>query len=229
MALRLREMAKAKREFKARGSKVIRCQSCLLPVRACICEDKPKAFAGSAFCFIMYRGEVYKPSNTGRLVADIMQDNYAFRWDRTEPDPQLLALLQDPKYRPIVIFPHQYAEAPRCIHSPSELDDGDTDKQNLFIMLDGTWREAKKMFRSSYLQALPVLGLSPEVKPHYQLRESVHPFQLCTVEVARLVLDLNGEAEAASALGAYFDLFKRHYIAGKPHMVYLENDATSPL
>jgi DTW domain-containing protein YfiP len=38
----------------------------------------------------------------------------------------------------------------------------ETDKRPLFILLDGTWAEARKMFgRSPYLDGLPVLSLQP--------------------------------------------------------------------
>jgi DTW domain-containing protein YfiP len=228
MALRERELAKAKREFKARGSKVKRCASCLLPLTGCICAHRPAPIDGSAFCFIMYRGEAFKPSNTGRLVADVMQENHAFLWDRTQPDPALLALLKDPQYRPIVVFPHQYADESRWIHTPEANDIADRDKKTLFVMLDGTWREAKKMFRSAYLDDFPVLSMQLENKPHYQLRESIHHFQLCTAEVARLILQLGQEDQAAKALGTYFQVFRRQYIAGKPHMVFLEDVTTNP-
>lgn len=228
MALRTRELAKAKREFKARGSKVKRCASCLLPLTGCICADRPAPIEGSAFCFIMYRGEAFKPSNTGRLVADVVQENYAFLWDRTQPDPALLALLQDPQYRPIVVFPHQYADASRWIHTPIDDNQANRHKKTLFIMLDGTWREAKKMFRSAYLNDFPVISLQLENKPHYQLRESIHDFQLCTAEIARLILQLSEEEQAAKALGQYFEVFRRRYIAGKPHMVFLEDEKNTP-
>lgn len=139
MALRERELQKTFRVFNARGSRVIRCPLCLLPVPDCICAAKPKASSRSAFCFVMYKGEAYKPTNTGRLIADVAPENFAFVWDRTMPDPELLALLKNPKYAPIVVFPQQYAAAERCIN---EVKTGD--KIPLFVMLDGTWREAKR-------------------------------------------------------------------------------------
>lgn len=228
MALRERELAKAQRVFKARGSKVKRCQLCLLPLTGCICAHKPAPVAGSAFCFIMYRGEAYKPSNTGRLIADVMSETFAFVWDRTQPDPELLALLKDPQYCPIVVFPHQYAEEERCIDLPQDANAQAQGKKVLFVMLDGTWREAKKMFRSEYLAGFPVLGIQVDIKPQYQLRESVHHYQLCTAEVARLILKLGQEQEAANNLGQYFEVFRRNYIAGKPHMRFIEEPNDEP-
>jgi len=223
MALRQRELAIPRRPFLARGSKVVRCQTCLMPLKACICAVRPAPLHGSAFCFILYWGEAFKPTNTGRLVADVIHDNHAFLWDRTRPDPALLALLSDPQYAPILVFPTQYAEPERCIESPAQLPAIAAGKTPLYVMLDGTWREAKKMFRSAYLAPLPVLGLNPEEGSRYQLREAVHKHQLCTAEVAAMVLALGSDAPAATALGDYFEVFRRNYVASKPHMVLREN------
>ncbi|GAB58661.1 tRNA-uridine aminocarboxypropyltransferase [Rheinheimera nanhaiensis] len=218
LQLRATELAKATRVFNARGSKVKRCDSCLLPKAECICAARPQVKSHSAFCFIMYTGECYKPSNTGRIIADVIADNHAFVWDRTRPDPALLALLTNPDYAPVVVFPTQYAEPARCINSPLELSAIQSGKTPLFIMLDGTWREAKKMFKSAYLQQLPVLGIQSEQGSTYLLREAAHLHQLCTAEVAVEVLKLANDTTAAQALAQYFLLFRQAYVAGKPHL-----------
>jgi DTW domain-containing protein len=221
LALRAKELAKATRVFNARGSKVTRCGNCLLPQSACICSGRPSVRSNSAFCFIMYTGECYKPSNTGRIIADVISDNHAFVWDRTQPDATLLALLADPQYVPIVVFPQQYAEPDRCIDSPLQLSAVQAGKTPLFVMLDGTWREAKKMFKSPYLASLPVLGIQPAQASNYQLREAAHLHQLCTAEVAIEILKLAQDHTAASALAGYFTQFRQAYIAGKPHLALL--------
>lgn len=228
MALRKRELAKTRKPFMARGSKVKRCENCLLPLTGCICAQKPAALQGSAFCFVMYWGEAFKPSNTGRLVADVMHDNHAFLWDRTQPDPALLTLLQDPRYEPVLVFPHQYATPERCVDTVTTLPGVLAGKTPLYVMLDGTWREAKKMFKSPCFKPLPVLGLAPLLASRYQLREAAHKHQLCTAEVASMILDLGGEPHAAGLLTQYFEVFRRSYIAGKPHMQFRENAAPQP-
>ena len=225
--LRTQELAKATRVFNARGSKVKRCEQCLLPATDCICASKPRVSSHSAFCFIMYTGECYKPSNTGRIIADVIADNHAFVWDRTRPDASLLELLANPDYAPIVVFPQQYAESGRCINSPLELVAVQNGKIPLFIMLDGTWREAKKMFKSPYLATLPVLGIQPEQSSRYQLREAAHLHQLCTAEVAIEVLKLANDNAAADALAEYFAVFRRAYIVGKPHLNFTESAESS--
>lgn len=222
LELRQRELAKTTKPFNARGSKVIRCDGCLLPKADCLCANIPAPSARSAVLLLMYTGECYKPSNTGRLIADVAAESYAFVWDRTQPDPALLQLLQRQDLAPVVVFPHEYASAERCISAVApELHSGS--KKPLFIMLDGTWREAKKMFsKSPYLDQFPVLGINPTVASGYKLREAAHLHQLCTAEVGIEVLKLAGDEQAAADLTQYFQLFRRQYMAGKPHLQFDE-------
>ena len=198
-----------------------------MPVKDCMCDVVPSPTANSAFLFLMFKGECYKPSNTGRLIADVAKANFAFTWHRTEPQQALLDLLQDPRYIPMIIFPHEYAEPERCISSVTPKDEGRTP---LFIMLDGTWREARKMFKkSAYLQHLPVLGVSPSEQSDYMLREAAHDYQLCTAEVGIEVLRLAGEGQSADALSSYFKHFRRQYLKGKPHLTDKNEQAENGL
>jgi DTW domain-containing protein YfiP len=219
--LRKQQLALSTKEFKARGYKVKRCEECLIPEKKCICAQRPSISSRSAFCLVMYKNEYYKPSNTGKLIADVIPDNYAFRWDRVAPDPVLIELLNNPKYAPILVFPQQYAEANRCIDSPKDLVDIQQGKVPLFVMLDGTWREASKMFKSRCFATLPVLGIQPQKASSYQLREAAHVHQLCTAEVAIEVLKLADDSCGAEALAEYFHQFKKAYIAGKAHLTLI--------
>jgi DTW domain-containing protein len=221
--LRIAEKAHSRREFLARGGRLQRCPDCLLTPALCICNERPAAAGQVAVCLLYFHGEVYKPSNSGRLVADVLTDNHAFRWFRTEPQAELLALLADPAYIPLIVFPFQYAEIERQLNSPERIQaclgqkqaDG-SPRKPLMILLDGTWREARKMYRSSWLSQFPVLGFEPTAARDYRLRESFHPHQLGTAEVAVEILRILGDEERAQVLSTYFELFKVRYLAGKP-------------
>ncbi|MFK4753596.1 tRNA-uridine aminocarboxypropyltransferase [Oceanobacter antarcticus] len=219
--LRQQELAQSRRAFIARGGRMIRCQHCLLSLPLCLCTQRPAPSDEVAVCLIYYKGEVYKPSNSGRLVADVLSDNHAFLWNRTEPDAALLALLTNPAYAPLVIFPFQYADTQQCLDTPDKLQQyqmqaSEQQRKPLLILLDGSWREARKMFRSPYLSGIPILGIEPLEPGNYQLREAAHDYQLGTAEVAIEILQQLGAATASSRLAAYFALFRERYLAGKP-------------
>lgn len=212
LALRAQQISESRREFNARGGKMDRCEQCLIAKHYCICEGAEYASCNAAVCLLMYHNESFKPSNTGRLIAEIVPDNYAFRWDRTSPDPALLALLNNDKYQPFVIFPAEDVETDRVVTQVETL----AGKQPLFIFLDGTWREAKKMIRKSpYLDNLPVLSITAEKLSDYRLRVAPHAHQLGTAEVAIMVLALANEVDASTKLEQHFIKFRDAYLLGK--------------
>ncbi|WP_440873746.1 tRNA-uridine aminocarboxypropyltransferase [Thalassotalea sp. PLHSN55] len=203
-------------EFKARGQRVVRCEKCRVSINYCICDMAPQVESGVSFLLLMYDTEVLKPSNTGRLIADIVPDTHAYLWSRTEPNPDLLALLQDETYQPYVVFPKQYANEQQQViekHIPKSAD-----KKPLFIMLDGSWREAKKMFRKSpYLAGFPIVSFDVEamaesgIYSRYHLRKAANNNQLATAEVAARVLAMAGELTNADLLDHWFDVFSFQY------------------
>ena len=203
-------LARSTRPFLARGGRVDRCPQCRLAKPFCTCGERPSVASNAAFRLLMYDDEVLKPSNSGRLVADIVPDTFAFIWSRTQPDARLLALLADPLWQPCVVFPASYASPGRTVwHSLPPLG---TDKRPLFILIDGSWREACKIFRKSpYLDSLPMLSFSPDSASRYQVRTAAKTEQLATAEVAARVLEMAGEPHNAAILDAWFDLFAYRY------------------
>ncbi|WOZ78555.1 tRNA-uridine aminocarboxypropyltransferase [Kosakonia sacchari] len=213
LQLRAERLARSTRPFLARGNRIRRCQRCLLPLKNCLCDTLKPACANSRFCLVMFDTEPMKPSNTGRLIADILPDTQAFQWSRTEPPQALIDLCASEAYQPMVVFPASYAGSERQVLSTPAAG-----KTPLFIMLDGTWTEARKMFRKSpYLDALPVISVDLSRVSAYRLREAHADDQYCTAEVAIALLDLAGDNTAAQALGDHFTLFRERYLAGKPH------------
>ncbi|WP_291971759.1 tRNA-uridine aminocarboxypropyltransferase [Candidatus Symbiopectobacterium sp.] len=223
LRLRQHRLERSTRPFRARGCRVVRCQHCLLPVTNCLCDTIISHSARSLFCLIMFDTEPLKPSNTGRLIADILPDTQAFLWSRTEPDPALMAALQTSDYQPYLVFLADEAEPSRqVLHSLP-----DNAKPPLFVLLDGTWPEARKMFRKSpYLDALPILSLAVESLSRYQLRETSSAGQHCTAEIAAALLQQAGDKDASQCLLNHFDSFRQRYLAGKAHRTVQEISST---
>ena len=208
-------LSQSTRPFLARGGSIPRCKHCMLLPYLCICSIKKTVETHSAFLLLMYDDEILKPSNTGRLIADLVPDTFAYIWSRTEPNKNMLALVTDPKWQPIVIFPEEYAQAERVLTQAQTIQLANN-KRPLFILLDGTWAQAKKMFRKSpYLDNLPVLSFSPEKLSQYLVRKATKDNQLATAEVASLVLASIGEQANADLLALFFSTFKENYLLGK--------------
>ena len=212
--LRSARLARSAKPFLARGGiKGERCTACRLLPSHCICMWRTVLPAHAGVCLLMADIEPLKPSNTGWLVADVVPDTFAFGWARTEVDPALMALLADPQWQPFVVFPGEFVAPERVVHSAGV---DPSAKRPLFILLDATWPEARKMFRKSpYLNTFPVLSLSAAHVSRYQLRRSRRDDHFCTSEVASLCLDLAGDHAAAQILQAYLDVYTHHYLQAK--------------
>ena len=222
--------------YKARGQRVIRCDLCRLAKAYCICAIAPQknsVITNVGFLLLMYDTEVLKPSNTGKLIADLIPDTFAFLWSRTIPNEELQSILDDEQWQPFVVFPKEYAQDDRQVLSRKVVCD--VGKRPLFIMLDGSWREAKKMFRKSpYLDKYPLVSFDPKEFLHdksspdeeavsddkfsplgddsrYTVRKTELAHQFSTAEVAARVLEMSGEQSNAHLLDLWFDVFNYQY------------------
>ncbi len=224
--LRSARLARSSKPFLARGGpRGERCAGCRLLPSHCLCALRPLLPVRAGVCLIMADIEALKPSNTGWLVADVVADTFAFGWARTEVDPALLALLADPQWQPYLVFPGEFVDAARVVTEVQPLA-ASTGKRPLFVLLDATWPEARKMFRKSpYLDKLPVLSLQSEQLSSYKLRRSQRDEHFCTSEVAALCLALAGEVHAAETLTAYLDVFTDHYLKAKQQQPVDGDDA----
>jgi len=212
--LRTIRLARSAKPFMARGGSTReRCEGCRLPRTHCTCASRASVPTRGGVCLLMADIEPLKPTNTGWLVADVVPDTFAFGWARTEVDAALLALLADPRWQPFVVFPGEYASPGRAVVEDVVVSDG---RRPLFVLLDATWSEARKMFRKSpYLVRFPVLSLRPEQVSSYVLRRSKRGDHFCTSEVASLCLHLAGDSRASHVLDAWLDVFTHHYLQAR--------------
>ena len=218
--LRTERLARSAKPFLARGGpKGERCAGCRLVPSHCLCGVRHSVPTQAGVCLLMADTEPLKPSNTGWLIADVVPDTFAFGWARTEVQPGLLALLADPQWQPYLVFPGEFVDAARVVAQLPQSEERDAPARAprpLFVLLDATWPEARKMFRKSpYLDRFPVLSLHSEHLSRYRLRRSRRDDHFCTSEVAALCLELAGDAGAARVLQAYLDVFTHHYLQSK--------------
>ncbi len=253
--LRTARLARSTKPFLARGGPHgQRCAGCRLIVSHCICALRRTVPTHCGVCLLMADIEPLKPSNTGWLIADVVADTAAFGWARTAVDPALLALLADPQWQPYLVFPGEYVAADRvvtqiagqvighpaqpptsqitpqsAIQNIASTTTPAVSKRPLFVLLDATWPEARKMFRKSpYLDHLPVLSLQPDQLSRYRLRRSRRDDHFCTAEVAALCMDLAGDTQAGQTLEATLDVFTHHYLQAK-HQLPIDVDSAAYL
>ncbi len=211
MQLRAQLLAASTRPFLARGISVNRCARCQLSQSTCICSWRVECQAQVEVVVLMHHDEIFKPTNTGRLIADILPKNTrCFEWSRTQPAQELLDMLADPQRYWLTLFPSDRND--KVVHESR--DTLPRDRQLTLLLLDGTWRQASRMLRSSHwLKNLPQLNLPANAQGHYRIRQALQDGQLSTAEAAAMALQICGEHLAADVLFDYFHVFHQHYIA----------------
>ncbi len=214
--LYFQRLERSTKPFKAKGSKLHRCPLCLIESRYCICSLRPEVLSTqSAFCLLMHDSEILKPSNTAKLIADIVSDCDAYIWSRTSMDEKFFQRLHDEQYTPILIFPKAFAAAEQhCFDNC--LPNIELPQKPLFILLDGSWKEAKKILRQSpYLQSLPLLSFNSDaLEQDYQLRKVNNRARFSTAAIAAKALALTHDNKAEYSLNLWLALFNYRYQCG---------------
>lgn len=207
-------MGKSLEKLAVEEYKLENCYWCGQHLATCGCK-KQLTFKTDVFIWLLtHEREKERPTNTGRLIKEVLPDNTEILyWSRVEPPKILLALMEDEAYFPILVFPDE--SKCREILTPKDIEEHsvvESNKKLAFIILDGTWKEARKILRKSpYLDKLPALALTDLEKTRYTLRRNKDEDHICTVEVALELLNICGEDTCAEGLNKYFEWFLETY------------------
>lgn len=187
------------------------CNKCGLPKISCICNRAPDIITSAQIWILSTEREFYRPSNTARLLKLINpHSTEIFLWERTKKPEQLIENINNKRYEPYLLFPVEEEEE-QC----RKVEYKNTGKIPAFILIDGTWKEARKILRKSdYLSKLPRISLEPTFKSQYDLRRGAAEGNLCTIEAAVEVLKVTKEFENSQAIDGFYKLFLRSYKAG---------------
>ncbi|SBS24706.1 DTW domain protein [Marinomonas aquimarina] len=148
--------------------------------------------------------ELKKANGTGQLISSqLAQLCSVIIWQRTEPATDLLNLPVD---KTLVIYPSIEDTGTESV-SPTL----DVESAEHFIILDGTWQQARKMYnRSPYLhpfQTYEIRGQSSQ----YLRRRNQQKSGLCTAESAIYLLRQQGLKREAQQLEEAFLAFNQQH------------------
>lgn len=182
----------------------------------CVCVlSKPQQITGQ-LTILLHPNEPERPSNTAKLITQIIPATSWHIWQRKDPPQQLLSMLKQPGLRPWLIFP---ADRPELSVRAKQWTTPPSGTVDLFIILDGTWKEVRKIIRQSpWLSELPLLSFTPSQRTRYTLRRNPDAEHLCTAEIASEVLKLTVQTEAATALDEHLKRFLEQYHCWQNHL-----------
>lgn len=210
------------------------CPDCHLQKKACLCRCCPQIRSKATFFILVHERELEKPTNTGHLIINALPQSHYDVWSRSEPSQSLQVLLNSSGLAPCLLFPADYAMGVQNSTEPvSHVTFFEQQSQQqfqqllqqrphnesrdpLFILLDGTWQQAKKMYRQTLaLQKIPLMSVGQQKTSQYRLRKNQAPGNLSTAEVAVECLRRTGEISQADALHQYYLKFMQHFEASR--------------
>ncbi len=166
---------------------------------------------------LMHENEYLRETNTGKWLLEALPLCQEFKWSRVEENRSLVARINHSEYLSFLVYPSEES-IPLDVALETAKQHG---KSAHFIILDGTWQEAKKMERKSpWLDDVPRVHLTPSQVSNYQLRRNQSDGHLCTLEVASEILEISGNRGDAEKLNNFLAYFSKVYQADKSGHVY---------
>lgn len=149
----------------------------------CICDQLLPLMTRTKLVVWMHAQEVVKPTNTGRLACQCLQNSELRLFG--QKDGADARPLYAPNTTPALLFPSANA---RCLDT---LRDG---PPVTLIVPDGTWRQAMRLRRRIAVQGpIPFVRLPEGPSSQYRLRTGQKPEHLSTLEaIARALGILEG-------------------------------------
>lgn len=145
-----------------------RCSRCLRPEGHCLCALIPRLPSRTRVLILQHPSEADHALNTARLAHLGLPNSQLVVTERVAP-----ALWEAYPGQACVLFPGEGSQPLQAgAEQPMQL-----------IVLDGTWRKARKLLHlNPALAALPRVSLAPIGPSRYRLRKAPAPDALSTVE-----------------------------------------------
>jgi len=192
-----------------------RCGGCGLPPVTCLCAELPRMRVDTPLVILQHARERYKPTNTGRLFARMVENVTVLSWGPREPafDP---GPLRDPSIDWMLLYPR--VGAPTLDPSWKEA----RGRRRGFVLLDGSWGQCSRVSRRlPELAALPCVSLPPGSPSFWTVRTQHLEEGRSTFEAALQVVELFEGATTAAPL-------RRAFATLTARMLHLKGKLPSP-
>ncbi|WP_415055088.1 tRNA-uridine aminocarboxypropyltransferase [Halopseudomonas sp.] len=152
-----------------------RCERCLRPAAHCLCALIPHISTRTQLLVIQHPSERSHALNTARLLVEGVVNAHLLITEVITADSPWHDLLVDPQWQTELLFPG--ADIPLVTAT------ADSGRPRRLVLLDGTWRKARKLlYLNPVLQGLPRVALPDGLCSRYRLRKAPQPGALSTLE-----------------------------------------------
>lgn len=159
------------------------CPQCEFLKSRCLCDTIRPIENKVKVVILQHKSETRHALNTTRILVKSLTNISLFIGEDFANNEELNAILKDPKNKCALVFPGDESIVLNA-QNKSKLEN-----ITHLIMIDGTWRKAKKIyFLSTNLHSLPCIRLIPEKASEYRIRKSPNVDGLSTLEATVLSL-----------------------------------------
>lgn len=157
------------------------CNRCLRPQAVCLCEHLVSLQAPCRVLILQHPSEQKQPLATVPILQLCLSPLEVLIGEDFSSHPRVRSLLAQPQ-NVRLLFPGEHASRWQVGQGAAASARVDT-----LIVLDGTWRKAKKMwFVNKWLHTLPMVTLQGAAKSQYQIRSSSVTEGVSTLEAVAL-------------------------------------------
>lgn len=159
------------------------CLRCRRAQRVCQCADIRTFTVEPTFVILIHPVERRMKTGTGRMAHLCLSNSLLFEGVGFRDDERVNALLRDPQYYPVLLYPGKTSVPVSELAPPS-------DRRLLVFVIDSTWNLAKTVLnRSPNLAALPQIFFVPDRPSNFKIRRQPHPNCLSTIEAIHYLLE----------------------------------------
>jgi DTW domain-containing protein YfiP len=168
-----------------------KCYTCFKSNYLCICSSITKIESKHNFIILQHPKEKYHPYNTA-IIAQLSLDACSIIEGEDFSECNELNLILKNK-KCFLLFPEKHS----C-----ELNlEVQTEEELTFILIDATWKKAKKMYYlSSNLHRIVGIRINPNYKSQYEIRKGSKDHYLSTIESIKYILDQSQHENTDSLL-----------------------------
>lgn len=170
------------------------CTQCRLAKVVCDCDLLNPFSTDTRFILLMHPEESRRRIATGRLTHLLLKNSQLLIGENFANDPKIESILSDRERQTVILYP-----GPKAINLTNATDRSWRSKAKPLnvIVLDGTWRTARKMlFRSPNLHEVSQISFTPPQLSRFRIRKQPNDVCFSTLEA---VHHLIGELEPGLA------------------------------
>ena len=175
-----------------------RCGGCGLPPKLCTCAELPELDLPFDIILVRHVIERARGSNTGRLLRSLAPRHVAMI-EHGVPDaaiPETCLCEKIAGRRAHVLYPRD-----SHVLEDADLACDEQGQRAVLVLLDGSWRQARRMSRRvPGINQLAFARLPEGDATSWSLRRPRHAHMLCTLEAASRAVALAGDSDSANAM-----------------------------